>query len=152
HGEEEKEIDLAEKTQLELAPGDYQLRVADKKEKRTLHPDHFTVESGQSMTVPLRLVGEGRGTDVHPGEIKGLAISPLRGPLWVLSGGADRTVGIWNADGKERPRFFEGRQVEVRAVAFAPGGRRAASGGGNKGGRNDHSVRVWDVPKGEKLA
>ena len=145
HGSAEEPIDLAGRVNLELTPGDYLLRLADAHALRRLLPERFLVEPGQSLTVPLRLVGEVRRNADHAESVWAVAVSPRQGEPWVLSASNDRTLGVWDARGRARARFFDRHEAPVRAVAFAPDGAAAASGGGGRGRRNDLSIRLWDV-------
>jgi WD40 repeat protein len=47
---------------------------------------------------------------------------------------------------------LEGHEHRVRSVAFAPDGRRIASGSGGIFGSHDNTVRVWDAASGAELA
>ena len=63
-----------------------------------------------------------------------------------MTGGADRTVRLWDTDrGRERHRLDE-HTDEVLGVAFSPDGRKVASGG------IDRTVRLWDVRGGRRDA
>ncbi|MDO9559944.1 MAG: WD40 repeat domain-containing protein, partial [Syntrophales bacterium] len=63
---------------------------------------------------------------------------------WILSGGADKIVRLWDlAVGKETKTFI-GHTAEVTSVAFSPDGRLVVSGS------NDASVRVWNRETGRE--
>jgi predicted Zn finger-like uncharacterized protein len=62
-----------------------------------------------------------------------------------LSGGADRTLRLWEAATGQCLRVFEGHTEWVTAVALAADGRLALSGGA------DATVRLWDAATGECL-
>ncbi|MHB9857898.1 nSTAND1 domain-containing NTPase [Streptomyces sp. YIM S03343] len=84
----------------------------------------------------------------HTARVDALAYAPDGRTL--ASGGADRTVRLWDTGategtdgGTDRARplaVLRGHTDEVLGVAFAPDGRRLASGG------VDRTVRLWDVP------
>ncbi|HXG08403.1 MAG TPA: c-type cytochrome domain-containing protein [Gemmataceae bacterium] len=79
----------------------------------------------------------------HSGGILCVALSP-DGKL-ALSGGADRTVRLWDVAGGRELRRFQGHADVITAVAFSADGRRAASGS------KDRTVRVWDLTDGREL-
>lgn len=58
---------------------------------------------------------------------------------WLLSGGADNTLRLWNAATGAAIKALRGHGGRVMASAFSPDGERAASGS------FDQSVRLWDV-------
>ena len=62
-----------------------------------------------------------------------------------LSGGADRTLRLWDLESGLELRRFEGRHRWVLSVAFSPDGRRVLCGSW------DRTVRLWDVPTGTEL-
>jgi WD40 repeat protein/serine/threonine protein kinase len=69
-----------------------------------------------------------------------------------LSGGADKTVRLWDVEGGQCLRTFEGHTEAVNSVAFSPDGRLALSGSGEAFSKNRHqTVRLWDVSSGDCL-
>jgi WD40 repeat protein len=75
--------------------------------------------------------------DGHESAVQAVAYSAPRG--LIATGGADRTVRLWNAETLETMRVYRGHQDYVTALAFIPDGRHLASG--------DLSgvVRIWSV-------
>jgi WD40 repeat protein len=59
----------------------------------------------------------------------------------VVSGGADGTVRLWNADGTGEPLILKGHEGWVSAASFSSDGTRVVSGGA------DGTVQLW--PSGE---
>jgi hypothetical protein len=75
----------------------------------------------------------------HTGGVRAVAVAP--DGTWIATGGADRTVRVWDvASGQQRARLT-GHLGGVRAVAVAPDGTWIATGGA------DRTVRVWDVSR-----
>ena len=60
----------------------------------------------------------------------------------IVSGGADRTVRVWNLASGRLERTLEGHTGQVRAVAVTADGQRIVSGG------TDGTVRVWNLASG----
>jgi mono/diheme cytochrome c family protein len=79
----------------------------------------------------------------HDGSVGALAYSP--DGHFVATGGADRTVRLWEAaTGKELKRF-DGHTDEIYAVAVSRDAKRVVSAG------RDRKVRAWDGERGNAL-
>ena len=65
--------------------------------------------------------------------------------LQVVTGTADGTVHLWEAESGRELRRFKPHTSMVNAVAFSPDGRQVVSGS------LDKTVRVWDVQTGAEL-
>jgi WD40 repeat protein len=78
----------------------------------------------------------------HAGEVQALCFSAdgHRG----LSGGADRTIGLWDLDKGREVHFFD-EVAAVTSMALAPDERRAVTG------HPDGSLRLWDLPGRKEL-
>jgi WD40 repeat protein/serine/threonine protein kinase len=79
----------------------------------------------------------------HTGAVWGVAFSP--GGDWLVSGGMDRAVRIWNAKTWEEVATFRDPTGGVTALALSPDGRQVATGG------TDATVKLWDIASGELL-
>jgi WD40 repeat protein len=73
----------------------------------------------------------------HTGEVKGVAFS--RDGKWLVSGGADRRVRVWEASTGRELFSFKGHDDGVTSVAFRPDGKCLATAS------LDHTVKVWDT-------
>jgi WD40 repeat protein len=78
------------------------------------------------------------------GDARTVAFSP--DGRQALTGGADKTVRLWDIDRRQVLRGFEGHTDLVTGVAFAPGGRRAASCA------MDGTVWLWSLTTPEQPA
>jgi WD40 repeat protein len=63
----------------------------------------------------------------------------------IVSGSADRTVKVWEAESGRLLRSLEGHTDSVRAVAVSPDGRTIVSGSW------DNTVKVWEAESGRLL-
>lgn len=63
--------------------------------------------------------------DGHESAVLAVAFSAPRN--LIATGGADRTVRLWNAETLQTTRIYRGHQDHVTALAFAPDGRQLAS-------------------------
>ena len=77
-----------------------------------------------------------------PAKVNSVAFSP--DGRRIVSGGADNTVRVWDADtGQRIGQPLTGHTDGVTSVAFSPDGTRIASGSGDK------TVRLWDAATGQ---
>lgn len=76
----------------------------------------------------------------HEGAADALAYSPANGLL--ASGGADRTVRLWNTSNYTLNRTYRGHNEPVSALALTPDGRLLASAS------VDGAVRLWSTSSG----
>ena len=74
----------------------------------------------------------------HNGAVTCLALVPPKGQL-LVSGGADRTVRVWDVASKKQIRSFQGHLGRITAVAARGDGGQLASGS------EDGAIRVWDL-------
>ena len=77
--------------------------------------------------------------DAHENAAQAVAYSSsARGQL-LASGGADKTVKLWNLDTLDRVRTYRGHRDFVTALAFSPDGKLLASAG------LDGTIRIWST-------
>ncbi len=88
-------------------------------------------------------VGEIRRFGATDGGVSGVAFSP--DGLWMVCGGADGIIRLWDVRTGRELRRFEGHTDAVKGVAVSPDGKRVLSGS------NDKTARLWDVATGREL-
>ena len=87
--------------------------------------------------------GELRTLTGHKGAVTAVVYSP--DGKFLLSGGEDQTLKLWETVSGKEVRTFTGHHGAVRSVAFGPGGNLAVSGS------DDSTVRLWEVASGHEL-
>ncbi len=78
----------------------------------------------------------------HIGSVNAVSYSPDGDSL--ASGGADRTVLIWEMASERFEHTFTGHKDDVYTISYSPDGKHIASGS------RDNTVKVWDITS-EKL-
>ncbi|MGP0566819.1 MULTISPECIES: caspase family protein [unclassified Nitrospina] len=79
----------------------------------------------------------------HTAAVQGVVVSP--NGKYIISGGDDGTLIIWDARTGDRQKTLSGHSGAVNAVAISPDGRSLATGGA------DTLVKVWDVESGNEV-
>lgn len=80
--------------------------------------------------------------DAHASAAQAVAYATTdKGPR-LASGGADKTVKLWNLDTLDRIRTYRGHQDFITALAFRPDGKAIASAS------LDGSIRLWSTSSG----
>ena len=77
----------------------------------------------------------------HEGWITTVAFSP--DGTWIVSGGEDKTLRLWDAATGKEKRVLRGHTAGITTVAFNPDGKQLVSGGW------DRTLRVWDATSGK---
>jgi transcription initiation factor TFIID subunit 5 len=65
---------------------------------------------------------------------------------YFASGGADRTVRVWNTERKKPLRIMNGHSSDVEVIRWHPNYQILATGS------SDNSLRVWDISSGSCVA
>ena len=118
---------------LAFAPDGGRLFVATRDQRVRIF-DPVTIEERASfVTSEPRPTGLG----MKQTGAEALAVSP--DGQWLLTGGEDRTVRLWEVATRAELRRFRGHDGEVRTVGFGPGRRTVVSGG------VDGAVYQWDL-------
>jgi hypothetical protein len=64
---------------------------------------------------------------------------------FIVTGGEDQLVILWDAQTGAELRHFQGHTALVSSVAFSPDGRQVLTGSG------DNTARLWDVETGREI-
>ena len=104
-----------------------------------------TLSGGQDQRIRFSSAGRrGRGSLAgHEGAVTALAFNEDKQLL--ISGGADRSVKLWDVRRQRLIHSYEGHGDAVRAVAIARSGLVIASGG------YDKRINLWSVQTGDLL-
>jgi WD40 repeat protein len=89
---------------------------------------------------PLKEIRQFKG---HSGAVSSVSVSPSG--EFLLTGGQDKTVRLWEIASGREVRQFKGHTDMVSVVVFSPDGKQALSGGG------DNTLRLWDVATGNEV-
>ncbi|HEX2841746.1 serine/threonine-protein kinase [Hyphomicrobium sp.] len=110
--------------------------------------DRFAASS-QDWKVALWDTGTPSGPiqviDAHDDAAQAVAyVTTDKGPR-LASGGADKTVKLWNLDTLDRIRIYRGHKDFISALSFSPDGKLLASAS------LDGNIRVWSTGSGRLL-
>jgi len=75
----------------------------------------------------------------HKGPVHAVAFAP--NIHHIVSGGADKTIRLWDLNAGKPVEIFEGHTGDVTAVACSADGRHMISGS------TDKTARIWQMPK-----
>ena len=73
----------------------------------------------------------------HEGWVTTVAFSP--DDKWIVSGGEDKTIRIWDSHTGKQIRVFEGHSAALSSVAVCPDGKKIVSGG------RDLTLKIWNA-------
>jgi WD40 repeat protein len=79
----------------------------------------------------------------HKSPVRDATFSP--DGKYIISGGDDKTLRLWETHTGREIRVFEGHVAAVTSVAFSPDGRSVVSGS------EDMTLRLWDVTNGKEV-
>ncbi|MCE9529939.1 MAG: serine/threonine protein kinase [Planctomycetes bacterium] len=150
----EQVLDLEKIKELELKPGDYEIRPLVEVPGRELLPDRVVVLPDEPQTVRLVLVGQVESRSIHTQPIIGVAAIPGKERPSIVSAGLDLAIARWDLESKKQPQFAN-LSSPVRAFAMTPDGTLAATAGGNKRPPTELGIQLWNPltleAKGEPL-
>ncbi|MCQ3929907.1 MAG: hypothetical protein DPW16_05575 [Chloroflexi bacterium] len=134
-------LQAANAQQVALQNGDNQLSIAlalqaNQSEQPSALAQSVLAQVGYAPGVRQQFVG-------HTGRVLAAAVSP--DGRYLLSGGDDNTLILWDIASGDIVRRFTGHTNWVRAVAFSPNGRTILSGS------EDNTLILWDVETGEQI-
>jgi serine/threonine protein kinase len=110
--------------------------------------DRFTTASSDSKVTlwdtatpsgPVQVI------DAHDNGAHAVAYATTEKGPRLASGGADKTIKLWNLDTLDRIRTYKGHRELVSTLAFSPNGKLLASAS------LDGSIRVWSIGTGRLL-
>lgn len=100
------------------------------------HDWKVTLWDAATPSAPVQII------DAHQNAAQAVAyVTTERGPR-LASGGADRTVKLWNLDTLDRVRTYRGHKDYITALAFSPDGKLLASAS------LDGNIRLWSTGSG----
>ena len=120
-------------------PADWEL--AGKQEIPQLF--EFANAAGNQFDLAGEGIGEVRRFELTGTDFSAAAISS--DGRFVVSGGDDTLIRLWEAESGREVRQFTGRKIAIKALAFSNDGRRVLSGGA------DGAVCLWETATGTEV-
>jgi eukaryotic-like serine/threonine-protein kinase len=155
HDGVDTKFDPAREKVLDLMPGDYRLTAQKALSGRELVPNQLIVFPMESKSIRLALVGEIARSQAHTGAVSGVAVVSEKDQYHVLSSSYDRTLGLWNPLGQEKPKFVN-LDSPSQSLAASLDGSVVATAGGNKSHPLDLNIHLFDgknlVKRGQSLS
>lgn len=71
---------------------------------------------------------------------------------WLVSGGDDKNLRVWNVAADKLERTFEGHNGAIGRVAFSKDGKQVYSASFAGNGDTDNTLRIWDVQSSKEIA
>lgn len=113
------------------------------RDKEALGLAALAVKKGHARVRNLKAFWHLRKFEGNPWEPVSIVFSP--DGRYVISGGEDKNINIWNPMTGQKVRQCEGHSGPVTTVACSPDGWRILSGS------QDKTIRMWDVMTGEEM-
>jgi len=117
---------------------EYSLRIFDQKSRALILTTIATKR--ENPYKDFRLFKTLKG---HTGWVNSVAFSP--DGKQIVSGGADKTLIIWDANTGKELQKLRGHTGPVKSVAFSPDGKQVVSGS------DDRTLIIWDASSGREL-
>ena len=115
-----------------------------RQEALQLSMSHPELPCGIPMGCPVTFDGLLSTLEGHLGKVTSVSFSPDNRKI--VSGSADKTLRLWDAETGALVSVMEGHLDEVSSVCFSPDGKKIASAS------KDKTVRVWDTRTGSALS
>ncbi|MEW6686864.1 MAG: caspase family protein [Candidatus Edwardsbacteria bacterium] len=112
-------------------------------------PDAVKVKDKEGSEVVIGRIGIGYDMSVrtfkgHSSHVYSVSFSS--DGKYVVSGGLDKTIKLWDPSTGDEIKTLEGHTTSVNSVNFFPTGRQILSGS------SDRTTRLWDISTGKEIA
>ena len=79
----------------------------------------------------------------HVSKVESVAITP--DGKYIVSGGRDDTLKLWNLETGKEVRTFAGHTGWIKSIAITPDGKQALSGS------HDKTLKLWNLKTGKEV-